>query len=105
VKSLRAIGIVLLMAAAFCCWLAIRSGPFSGALIVKISTGNLQNYNPAITGIIDNPQFLTVLHALQQRNGTQRLAEPEVTTYNSSYYVNVNRTYYNQKFTSNITNK
>jgi general secretion pathway protein D len=34
----------------------------------------------SITGILTNPNFQVVLHALQQRSGTHELAEPEVTT-------------------------
>ncbi len=34
----------------------------------------------SITGILTNPNFQVVLHALQQRTGSQELAEPEVTT-------------------------
>jgi len=33
-----------------------------------------------ITGILTNPNFQVVLHALQQRSGFESLAEPEVTT-------------------------
>ncbi|HTV43640.1 MAG TPA: hypothetical protein VMF08_23955 [Candidatus Sulfotelmatobacter sp.] len=33
-----------------------------------------------ITGILTNPNFQVVLHAIEQRSGTQELAEPEVTT-------------------------
>jgi type II secretory pathway component GspD/PulD (secretin) len=34
----------------------------------------------SITGILTNPNFQVVLHALQSRQGVQELAEPEVTT-------------------------
>lgn len=34
----------------------------------------------SITGILTNPNFQVVLHALEQRLGTEELAEPEVTT-------------------------
>jgi general secretion pathway protein D len=33
-----------------------------------------------ITGILTNPNFRVVLHALEQRSGFEELAEPEVTT-------------------------
>ena len=33
-----------------------------------------------ITGILTNPNFRVVLHALEQRTGVEELAEPEVTT-------------------------
>lgn len=99
-----------MVSAAFCCWLAIRSGQFSGARVANvpdISKGSRSNSSMALAvpGVLVNPQFLTVLHAIQQRNGTYELPEPEVTTYSSSYYVNVNRVYYNMKFTLNATNR
>jgi hypothetical protein len=108
-KSLRAVGMVLLMVA-FCSWLAIRSGQFSGARIVNvpdISKGSRPGSSlaSAVPGVLINPQFQTVLHAIEQRNGTHELPEPEVTTYYPSYYVNVNRMYYNMKFTLNSTNR
>jgi general secretion pathway protein D len=48
--------------------------------------GNLVNANSGIptlgtiTGILTDPNFRVVIHALQQRIGTESLAEPEVTT-------------------------
>jgi type II secretory pathway component GspD/PulD (secretin) len=48
--------------------------------------GNLVSANQGIptlatvTGILTNPSFRVVLHALEQRNGFETLAEPEVTT-------------------------
>jgi Flp pilus assembly secretin CpaC len=48
--------------------------------------GNLANANSSIptiatvTGILTDPNFRVVLHALESRNGTEMLAEPEVTT-------------------------
>ncbi|MGA2241556.1 MAG: tetratricopeptide repeat protein [Verrucomicrobiota bacterium] len=48
--------------------------------------GNLVNANSGIptiatiTGILTNPNFRMVIHALQQRAGTEQLAEPEATT-------------------------
>lgn len=33
-----------------------------------------------VTGILTNPNFRLVMHALQQRSGSEKLAEPEVTT-------------------------
>jgi hypothetical protein len=58
-----------------------------------------------VTGILPSPQFSAALRALNQRNGIQKLAEPEVATYPPSYYVNVNRAYYNMKFTFNMANR
>ena len=60
---------------------------FNGTSIpttVQSLTGGLNNGQiPAIasiTGILTNPNFQVVLHALEQRLGTEELAEPEVTT-------------------------
>jgi hypothetical protein len=46
-------------------------------------TSGLRNSAPAIatvTGILTDPNFRVVLHALEQRTGFETLAEPEVTT-------------------------
>ena len=46
-------------------------------------TSGLRNTAPAIatvTGILTDPNFRVVLHALEQRTGFETLAEPEVTT-------------------------
>ena len=46
-------------------------------------TGGLRNAAPTvatITGILTDPNFRVVIHALEQRTGTENLAEPEVTT-------------------------
>jgi hypothetical protein len=60
---------------------------FNGTTIpttVQSLTSGLNNGQlPAlasITGILTNPNFQVVLHALEQRLGTEELAEPEVTT-------------------------
>jgi Flp pilus assembly secretin CpaC len=48
--------------------------------------GNLVNANSGIptlgtmTGILTDPNFRVVIHALEQRTGTESLAEPEATT-------------------------
>ena len=48
--------------------------------------GNLATANSGIptvatiTGILTDPNFRVVIHALEQRSGTEQLAEPEVTT-------------------------
>jgi Flp pilus assembly secretin CpaC len=51
---------------------------------VQSLTSGLNNGSiPAIgtlTGILTNPNFQVVLHALEQRTGAEELAEPEVTT-------------------------
>jgi general secretion pathway protein D len=46
-------------------------------------TSGLRNSAPAlgtVTGILTDPNFRMVIHALEQRSGTEALAEPEVTT-------------------------
>ncbi|HEV2320375.1 MAG TPA: tetratricopeptide repeat protein [Verrucomicrobiae bacterium] len=51
--------------------------------VQSITTAGLATGAPAlasITGILTNPNFQVVLHALENRSGTQELAEPEVTT-------------------------
>ena len=55
-----------------------------------------------ITGILTNPNFQKVLHALEQRNGTQRLSEPEVTIIR---YGSINHLDYNQTFILPVTNR
>jgi type II secretory pathway component GspD/PulD (secretin) len=50
---------------------------------VQSLTSGLNNTAPAIasiTGILTNPNFQVVIHALEQRSGTELLYEPEVTT-------------------------
>jgi len=50
---------------------------------VQSLTSGLNNTAPAIasiTGILTDPNFQVVLHALEQRVGTEELSEPEVTT-------------------------
>jgi hypothetical protein len=49
----------------------------------QLLTGGLRNTAPAmatITGILTDPNFRVVIHALEQRTGTENLAEPEATT-------------------------
>ena len=49
----------------------------------QMVTSGLRNSAPAIgtiTGILTNPNFRLVIHALEQRSGVEFLAEPEVTT-------------------------
>jgi type II secretory pathway component GspD/PulD (secretin)/tetratricopeptide (TPR) repeat protein len=61
--------------------------PFNATTVpttVQSLTSGLNNSSlPAIgtlTGILTDPNFQVVLHALQQRQGAEELAEPEVTT-------------------------
>jgi general secretion pathway protein D len=49
----------------------------------QLLTGGLRNSGPAlatVTGILTDPNFRVVLHALEQRTGFETLAEPEVIT-------------------------
>ena len=52
----------------------------------QLLTSGLRNTAPTlatITGILTNPNFRVVIHALEQRSGYENLAEPEVTTISS----------------------
>jgi type II secretory pathway component GspD/PulD (secretin) len=54
-----------------------------GATTDQLLTGGLRNSAPAvatITGILTDPNFRVVIHALEQRGGSETLAEPEITT-------------------------
>ncbi len=54
-----------------------------GSTSDQLVTGGLRNAAPTvatITGILTDPNFRVVIHALEQRTGTEQLAEPEVTT-------------------------
>jgi type II secretory pathway component GspD/PulD (secretin)/tetratricopeptide (TPR) repeat protein len=49
----------------------------------QLLTQGLRNSGPALatmTGILTDPNFRVVLHALEQRDGVEALAEPDVTT-------------------------
>jgi tetratricopeptide (TPR) repeat protein len=59
------------------------AGLISGGTSDQLLTGGLRNSAPAlgtITGILTDPNFRFVIHALEQRSGVEFLAEPEVTT-------------------------
>ena len=69
----------------------IPANPVTGAAGTTIApastdqllTSGLRNSSTSLftlTGILTDPQFRMVLHALQQRNGAELLAQPEVTT-------------------------
>jgi len=57
-----------------------RSVPSVGDLTSGLGYVNNVNNVATITGIMTQPNFQVVLHALQQRYGAETLAEPEVTT-------------------------
>jgi general secretion pathway protein D len=49
----------------------------------QLLTGGLRNSGPAlatVTGIMTDPNFRVVIHALEQRTGFEELAEPEAVT-------------------------
>jgi hypothetical protein len=55
----------------------------AGAATDQLLTSGLRNTGPAlatVTGILTDPNFRVVLHALEQRTGIENLGEPEVTT-------------------------
>jgi general secretion pathway protein D len=55
----------------------------AGSASDQLITSGLRNTAPAIatvTGILTDPNFRVVLHALEQRSGFETLGEPEVTT-------------------------
>jgi hypothetical protein len=45
-----------------------------------LSSGTAGSTTAAITGILTDPNFQVVLHALQSRTGVENLGEPEATT-------------------------
>jgi len=55
----------------------------AGAASDQLVTSGLRNTGPAIgtiTGIMTDPNFRVVIHALENRSGFEQLAEPEVVT-------------------------
>jgi tetratricopeptide (TPR) repeat protein len=55
----------------------------AGSSSDQLITGGLRNTAPSvatITGILTDPNFRVVIHALEQRSGFESLAEPEATT-------------------------
>jgi general secretion pathway protein D len=55
----------------------------AGSASDQLITGGLRQGAPTvatITGILTDPNFRVVIHALEQRTGAEQLAEPEVTT-------------------------
>jgi len=59
------------------------AGIIPGSANDQLVTGGLRNTGPAlatVTGILTDPNFRVVIHALEQRTGVETLAEPEVVT-------------------------
>ncbi len=55
----------------------------AGSANDQLLTGGLRQTGPAIgtvTGILTDPNFRLVIHALEQRSGVEFMAEPEITT-------------------------
>lgn len=90
----------LLLIAFFCWWQLVISIQQSN---VRVNDTPIVSHRPAIdSGILSDPNFQKVLQAMQQRTGTQELAEPRVTTV---YAGTINRSYYNQTFTLPVTSR
>ena len=107
-KPTRFIWVVLLIATAFCCWLSVLSLRHAHIRVVEarvISYPCLSAVptHTTVTGILSDPNFRAVLHALEQRSGVEKLAEPEVVT--THWLVAVNRMYYDERFTFTVTNR
>jgi hypothetical protein len=110
-KLPRFVCIILLMLAALYCWLAIPPALVPEMHIVKVSSISLRSFQDtstaAVKGVFVNPEFLTALHALEQRAKVETLDEPEAVVvvgsgFDSGY---VNRIYSDEKLTFIITNR
>jgi hypothetical protein len=107
-KPPRFIWIVLLTVAVLSCLLSAPPAPVSHIRVIDVPAQKLASLNrssPTTSkGILADPKFLVVLHALQQREGFETLAEPVVTTTSGRA---VNRMYNYEGFTFyiNVTNK
>ena len=82
-KPPSVIWVVHLMAAGWCCWLSVPSVQATPIRIVHAP--NLPQYmfttgpdRMTLAGILTDPDFRAVLHALEQRTGVENLSEPEV---------------------------
>lgn len=109
-KPSRFIWYALLVVAFLCWWQLVISIQQSN---VRVNGTPAVSHMPAIehdthaisnrplieSGILSNPNFQNVLHALQQRADATELAEPHVTTAVYSGAGAINRSYYNQTFT------
>ena len=107
-KPSRIVLLVILLAAILCCWQSAVSLRQARSQIIQshvISRRSLavSPSRATVVGILEDPNFRVVLHALEQRTGVETLAEPEVVTRRSSWAVN--RSYYDQTFTFTVTNR
>jgi len=107
-KPPRFIWIVLLAVAIVGCLLSAPPARVARIRVINVpalSKSSLNVSNPApIMGILTNPNFQVVLRALQQRQGYERLSEPEVVTTSGRA---VKRMFDYERFTFyiNITNR
>ncbi len=110
-KRTTAIWVVLLMVAAWCCWLPLPSAQTprirdvdkadnSQHIYLLGSTTSTIPSTATITGILTDPQFRVVIRALEQRGGNDLLAAPKVTTLPSR---SINRVFFDK--TLFITNR
>ena|ERR1700677_4622550 len=107
VKRSKNILAALLLAAILIGWLSVISIPPSRVQSVAAPAASQDlamvpgTSKTAITGILTNPNFQKVLHALEQRDGTQKLPEPEATTIRDGSINHID----NQTFILPVTNR
>ena len=109
-KPPRFIWVVLLVVAIVGCLLSAPPARVARIRIVDVPAlpkSSLNQSSPASSlGVLADPKFQVVLRALQQRQGYERLSEPEVVTTTTSGRA-VNRMFDYERFTFciNITNR
>lgn len=102
-KLIRFILAALLVIAFLCCWLSVISQQRSR--IHDMESPEVSGRSIVVPGCVtflNGSNFPVVLHALAQRNGIQRLPEPEVVT---RRHLAINQIYYDLTFTLPVTNK
>ena len=108
-KPLRIILGAILLAAILCCWQSAvllrhaRSDAFRVPVFRQVAS--VSPSRDQIVGILADPKFRAVIHALEQRSGFETLPEPEVTTVQGLSAGHLNRGYYDQRFAFTITNR
>ena len=108
-KPPRFIWIVLLAVAIVGCLLSAPPAHVARIRVFNVpalSKSSLNHSSPTPgSGVLGDSNFQTVIHALQQRQGFERLSEPEVVVTTSGHAVN--RMFYDERFTFciNITNR
>jgi hypothetical protein len=106
-KPSRIILVAILLVAILCCWQSVLSLRHAHSqtvhrLIIVQHSLSLPPSRATVTGILADPNFRAVLHALEQRTRTEKLAEPEVVT---RHEWAGNRSFYDERFTFVITNR